>query len=222
MHILVVEDAENLRRALVHALRAEGYSVQVAVNALEAQAHVQQYAFDAAVVGFLLRGMNGVVLCRELRAEGFDAPMLLLVTNSWKFDEPEALDAGVDAIMVEPFDLTVLAARLRALLRRGPLRLPPVLAHGAIELDLARRRCIIDSTEVYLTPRQFSLLRYLLAHADATHSVEDLVTHVRGGASVDRSIVASYVHSLRRKLDKPGKPSFLNTVRGAGYRLAAT
>jgi DNA-binding response OmpR family regulator len=143
--------------------------------------------------------------------------MLTAKGGSW--DETEGLDTGADDYMVKPFQYPVLLARLRALLRRGPARLPPVLVHGPLELDPARHGCTLKGKDLDLTPKEFALLRYLLAHPDQAHSNQDLLHHVWGETEGDHNVVQVYVSALRRKIDQPGAASFVRTVRGVGYRL---
>jgi two-component system, OmpR family, response regulator len=219
MRILVVEDDELLSRSLQRGLQADGYSVDVAADGVDGLNLATGNAYDAVVLDILLPGMNGYRVCRELRDRAVDVPVLMLTAKNGSWDETEGLDTGADDYMVKPFHYPVLLARLRALLRRGPARLPPVLVHGDLELDPARHRCALHGTQVDLTPREFALVRYFLAHPNVTHSIQDLLHHVWGDAEGDHNVVQVYVSALRRKIDQPGQRSFLQTVRGIGYRL---
>lgn len=220
MRVLIVEDDEVVRRSLRRGLEADGYCVDVADDGVEGLYLVRERSYDAVILDLLLPGLNGYQLCKEMRDEGVDVPVMILTAKSGSWDEAEGLDTGADDYLVKPFQYPVLLARLRALLRRGPSRLGPVLVHGAITIDPGRHRCTRDGIEVGLTPREFALLHYLLAEPDLTHTNQDLLHHVWGETDADHNVVQVYVSALRRKLDEPGRPSFLETVRGVGYRLS--
>ncbi len=221
MRILVVEDDELLGRSLARGLAADGYTVDVAVDGAEGLYLARENGYDAMILDVLLPGMNGYRVCAELRAAGADLPVLMLTAKGGTWDEAEGLDTGADDYVVKPFQYPALLARLRALLRRGPSRLPPVLIHGPVALDPGRHLCTLNGAKLDLTPREFALLRYLLAHPDLTHSKQDLLDHIWSEpGKADYNIVQVYVSALRRKIDEAGQPSFLETVRGVGYRLA--
>ena len=140
MRILVVEDDAMLAGALERGLKAEGYSVDVADDGLTGLYLALENGYDALVLDVLLPGMNGYRVCADLRAAGRDLPILMLTAKDGIFDEEEGLDTGADDYLVKPFHYPVLLARLRALLRRGPARLPPVLVHGPLAMDPGRHR----------------------------------------------------------------------------------
>jgi DNA-binding response OmpR family regulator len=221
MRVLIVEDDGLLARSLVRGLRAEGYAVDVARDGVEGLYLARENGYDALILDLLLPGMNGYRVCGELRAAGQDLPVLMLTAKSGVWDEAEGLDTGADDYLVKPFEYPVLLARLRALIRRGPARLPPVLVHGPLTVDPARHRCTLRGAELDLTPREFALLRYLLAHPSLTHTKQELLDHVWGEHEAgDHNVVQVYVSALRRKIDEPGGASLIETVRGVGYRLA--
>jgi DNA-binding response OmpR family regulator len=220
MRILVVEDDQLLANSLQRGLDADGYSVDIAVDGIEGLHLASEDDYDAVILDVLLPGLNGYRVCGRLREQGTDVPVLMLTAKSGSWDETEGLDTGADDYMVKPFHYPVLLARLRALLRRGPARLAPVLTHGRLGLDAARHRCTLDGEPLELTPKEFALLRFLISYPDLTHSNQELLEHVWGETESDHNLVQVYVSALRRKIDPPGQPSFLRTVRGVGYRLA--
>jgi DNA-binding response OmpR family regulator len=221
MRILIVEDDPLLARSLARGLGAEGYAVDLAADGTDGLYLAQDRDYDAMILDVMLPGLNGYRVCAELRAAGAELPVLMLTAKDGTWDEAEGLDTGADDYLVKPFEYPVLLARLRALLRRGPARLPPVLTHGPLSMDPARHRCTLSGEELDLTPREFALLRYLLAHPAATHSRWDLLEHVWGETeAADFNVVQVYVSALRRKIDRPATPSLIETVRGVGYRLA--
>jgi DNA-binding response OmpR family regulator len=220
MRILVVEDDQLLATSLQTGLTADGYSVDVAGDGIEGLYLATENDYDAVILDVLLPGLNGYRVCRQLREQQADAPVLMLTAKSGSWDEAEGLDTGADDYMVKPFHYPVLLARLRALLRRGPARLPPILAHGRLRLDPASHHCSLDGETLELTPKEFALLRFFLANPAAAHSNQDLLGHVWGETDADHNVVQVYVSALRRKIDRPGQLSFLRTVRGVGYQLA--
>jgi DNA-binding response OmpR family regulator len=221
VRILIVEDDELLARSLARGLGAEGYAVDLAADGVDGLYRAQEYDYDAMILDILLPGMNGYLVCAELRSGGADLPVLMLTAKDGTWDEAEGLDTGADDYLIKPFQYPVLLARLRALIRRGPTRLPPVLAHGPLSLDPGRHRCALSGEPLALTPREFALLRYLMTHPSVTLSKQDLLEHVWGeNDAADHNVVQVYVSALRRKIDPPDGASLIETVRGVGYRLA--
>jgi DNA-binding response OmpR family regulator len=220
MRVLVVEDDELLASSLRRGLTAEGYAVEVAADGIDGLHRAREFDYDAMILDVLLPGLNGVRVCAQLRADGRDLPVLMLTARDGAADHVAGLDSGADDYLAKPFSYAVLLARLRALLRRGPARLPAVLRHGPLTLDPARHRCTRDGTDLGLTPREFAVLQYLLAHWDAVVTKQELLDHVWGdNDAADYNVVQVYVSSLRRKIDPDGQPSLIETVRGVGYRM---
>jgi DNA-binding response OmpR family regulator len=148
-------------------------------------------------------------------------PVLMLTAKQGEFDQTEALDTGADDFLSKPFSYPVLLARLRALIRRGGSSQGAVLAHGDIRLDTREHRCWRDDEEVSLTAREFALLDYLLHRSGEPVSKAELLQHVWDPSDErDANVVEVYIGYLRRKLDRPGEASRIDTVRGAGYRLS--
>jgi DNA-binding response OmpR family regulator len=221
VRILIVEDDELLARSLARGLGAEGYAVDLAADGVDGLYRAQEYDYDAMILDILLPGMNGYLVCAKLRAGGADLPVLMLTAKDGAWDEAEGLDTGADDYLIKPFQYPVLLARLRALIRRGPTRLPPVLTHGPLSMDPGRHRCALSGEPLDLTPREFALLRYLMTHPSVTLSKQDLLEHVWGeNDAADHNVVQVYVSALRRKIDPPDGASLVETVRGIGYRLA--
>ena len=220
MRILVVEDDELLAAALNRGLAAEGYAVEVAADGIDGLHRAREFDYDAMILDVLLPGLNGLRVCAELRGAGRDLPVLMLTAKDGAVDHAEGLDTGADDYMAKPFTFPVLLAHLRALLRRGPARLPPVLRHGPLALDPARHQCTRDGAELDLTPREFAVLRYLLAHREMTVAKQELLDHVWGeNDAADHNVVQVYIGTLRRKIDVEGERSLVETVRGVGYRM---
>jgi two-component system OmpR family response regulator len=220
MRILVVEDDGLTASALERGLAAEGYAVEVASDGIDGLHRAREFSYDAMILDLMLPGISGLAVCSELRAAGRDLPVLMLTALGDPADHTAGLDIGADDYIVKPFKFPVLLAHLRALLRRGPARLPAVLRNGGLALDPASHVCTKDGCILDLTPREFAVLRYLMSHAGTAVSKQELLDHVWGeNDSADHNIVQVYVSSLRRKIGSEGPGSLIETVRGVGYRM---
>lgn len=221
MRVLVVEDERPLARAIADGLHAEGFAVDVAHDGTEGLWRATEYAYDVIVLDIMLPGMNGYELCRQLRAAGDPTPVLMLTAKDGEHDEADALDLGADDYLTKPFSYLVLLARLRALLRRRQGDPSPLLSAGTLRLDPAARRCWSGEVELNLTAREFALTEFLLRHKDEVVSKTEIVHHVWDTHfDGELNIVEVYVARLRRKLDSPFGTASIQTLRGAGYRLA--
>ena len=221
MRVLVVEDEPRLARALQRGLTAEGYAVDVAADGNTGLEAARHEGYDAVVLDIMLPGLSGYRIVRALRAESNWVPVLMLSAKDGEYDQADGLDAGADDYLTKPFSFVVLLAKLRAVLRRGAPERPAVLAAGGLTLDPATRRVTRDGQEIALTTREFALLEYLMRHRDEVVTKTELLDHVwDAGADTDPNVVEVYVGYLRRKIDQPYNERSLQTVRGAGYRLA--
>ncbi|HEV7756552.1 MAG TPA: response regulator transcription factor [Mycobacteriales bacterium] len=222
MRLLVVEDEVRLARALREGLQADGFAVDVAHTGPAGLDLARSGEYDAVVLDVMLPGLSGYRVVESLRAEGNWVPILLLSAKDGEYDQADGLDVGADDYLTKPFSYVVLVARLRALLRRGVRARPVVLAAGDLRLDPASRRVSRGGAEVTLTGREFALLEYLLRHLDRVVSKTEILDHVWDAAEdIDPNTVEVYIGYLRRKVDAPFGRRSLETVRGAGYRLAA-
>jgi DNA-binding response OmpR family regulator len=222
MRILVIDDEKNLALALKRGLQAEGASVDIALTGTDGLWMARENPYDALIVDIMLPGVNGFEICNRLRQEGNWTPILMLTAKDGELDEAEALDAGADDYLTKPFSYVVLQARLRALLRRGTRERPAVLAVGDLTVDPAAHRCHRGTSEIDLTPREFSILEYLMRHSDEVVSKRDVLEHVWDyDFEGDSNIVEVYIRYLRNKIDRPFGPHAIETVRGSGYRVAA-
>jgi two-component system, OmpR family, response regulator len=220
MRVLVVEDEVRLAEAIRHGLEQEGLAVDVANDGSEGLWLATENAYDAIVLDLMLPGRNGFQVCSELRAAEIWTPILMLTAKSGDLDHAEALDTGADDFLAKPFSFVVLLAHLRALMRRGTRERPTVLTAGDLRLDPAQHRCWRDDTEIELTPRQFSLLEYLMSRAGEVLSKTEIVEHVWDFAfDGDLNIVEVYVGYLRKKIDVPFNRNAIQTIRLVGYRL---
>ncbi|MET1075575.1 MAG: response regulator transcription factor [Umezawaea sp.] len=217
--VLLADDDRAIRESLVRAMELEGYRVIPVPNGVQAINEVRRSGVDAAVVDVMMPGVDGLDVCRLLRADGYRTPILLLTARSETSDRVEGLDAGADDYLVKPFELDELLARLRALLRR--VEPPPegnrVLRVADLRLDPAARRVWRGDTAVELSKTEFDLLELLVRNAGIVLDHGTIYERIWGyDFGVDSKNLAVYVGYLRRKV---GKPSLIHTVRGVGYTV---
>jgi two-component system, OmpR family, response regulator len=222
MRVLVVEDERPLAGGLKRGLEQEGFAVDIALDGPEGLERATEGDYDAIVLDIMLPGMNGYKVCSALRGAGNWTPIIMLTAKDGELDEAEALDTGADDFLSKPFSYIVLVARIRALLRRGGRERPPVLEVGDLRLDPAAHRAWRGEVEVTLTPRQFSLLEYLMRKAGEVVSKAEILEHVWDYAfEGDPNIVEVYIRHLRKRIDEPFGRNAIQTVRLVGYRLDA-
>ena len=221
VRVLVVEDEVRLADAVRRGLEAEGFSVDVAHDGDDGYWRAVEGSYDAIVLDIMLPRRNGFAVCRDLRADEVWTPILMLTAKAGELDETEGLDTGADDYLTKPFSYGVLVARIRALIRRGSSPRPAVLSHGALTLDPATRRVERDGEPISLTAREHDVLELLLRRGGEVVTKQELLDAVWGfDFDGDPNVVEVYIGYLRRKIDRPFDRADLQTVRGAGYRLA--
>ena len=220
MRILVVEDDLHVAGAVKRGLEGEGYAVDVALDGTDGLWLATENPYDALVLDRMLPGLSGDELCTTLRDRGDWTPILMLTARSGADEEARALDAGADDFLSKPFSYVVLVARLRALLRRGRPERPALLSAGDLQLDPSRHQVWRGDVPIELTPRQFSLLEFLMSRKGDVVSKAVILDHVWDFSfEGDPNIVEVYVGQLRRRIDEPFGRSSLKTIRLVGYRL---
>ncbi|NNG38371.1 response regulator transcription factor [Flexivirga sp. ID2601S] len=220
MRVLVVEDEVPLAELIRRGLSKAGFVVEVAHNGVDGLWQATEEQFDAIVLDIMLPGMHGYDVVRRLREREVWTPVVMLTAKDGEYDQVDALDLGADDYLTKPFSFPVLVARLRAVMRRTPVARPAVLAVGDLRLDPAATQVFRGETEIDLTPREFSLLLFLMQHAGSTVSKGEILQAVWDPAFTgDDNVVEVYVGYLRRKIDKPFGTDTISTVRGIGYRL---
>jgi DNA-binding response OmpR family regulator len=221
VRVLVVEDDPSMSASLVRGLTAEGYVVDIASDGEHGGWMAAEGSYDAVVLDIMLPKRNGFAVVADLRRAGCATPVLMLTAKTGEWDQAEALDSGADDFLSKPFSYPVLLARLRALIRRGSSGSPATLVIGDLRLDTAARRCFAGSDEIDLTPRELALLEYLAHRPGVVVSKGDLLHHVwELEPEGDTNVVEVYVGYVRRKLAAHSRRVAIDTVRGAGYRLA--
>ena len=220
MRILLVEDDLGISRFIHQGLSEAGYAIDTAANGREGLSFALAADYDVIILDVLLPGLDGLSVLRELRQQGLQTPVLLLTAQDTVQDRVLGLDAGADDYLIKPFDFTELLARLRALLRRPPLQTDVVLRVGTLEMDTAQRMVKRGERLIELSPREFSLLEYLMRHANQVLSRTQIAQHVWSFDFYgDYKVIDVYIGYLRRKIDRDVATSLIKTVRGIGYSI---
>ena len=219
--VLVVEDDAEIADVLRRTLRQEGHEVRSAADGVAALELAEDFIPDLVILDLGLPKLDGVEVCRRLRAES-DAPILILTARSQTDDRVVGLDSGADDYLVKPFERKELLARMRALLKRRPPRGTASLAVGDLRLNPDTREVHRGDRPVELTNREFELLEYLMRNERLVISRERLLEEVWGYDPMAlTNTIDVFISNLRRKLESEGEPRILHTKRGAGYVVRA-
>ena len=217
--VLVVEDDTEIADVLRRSLRQEGYEVKTSADGVDALDVATGFLPDLVVLDLGLPRLDGVEVCRRLRAEG-DVPILMLTARAETEDRVGGLDSGADDYLVKPFERQELLARIRALLRRRPPRGAASLQVGDLTLNPDTREVRRGERELELTNREFELLEFLMRNERLVVSRERLLDDVWGyDPTAATNTIDVFISNLRRKLEAGGEPRLLHTKRGAGYIL---
>lgn len=218
--ILVVDDDPRIADLVRRGLTYEGYQVDVAATGEEALARARELPPHLVVLDIMLPGMDGLEVCRRLRAADPDLPILMLTARDSAGDEVTGLETGADDYVVKPFKFAVLLARVRALLRRQERERPAVLRFADLTLDTGSRMASRAGRQIVLTTTEFELLQEFLLHPRHVLTRDHLMQRVWGyDFGGNENVLEVYVRYLRTKLEAAGEPRLLHTVRGAGYVL---
>ena len=221
MRILLVEDETRVAGFIAKGLREQSYAVDVAADGERASYFAAINQYDLVILDVMLPVKNGYAVCRELRAGGFRAPILMLTARDSVDDRVQGLDCGADDYLIKPFDFKELLARLRALSRRsGPPR-PEVLRVADLQINTASHAVTRAGRPVNLTAKEYALLEYLAANPGRVFSRTMIIEHVWDQSFEGlTNIVDVYVRHLRSKVDEPFAVKLIRTVRGVGYGLS--
>ncbi|WP_433832867.1 response regulator transcription factor [Actinoplanes sp. CA-015351] len=224
--VLVADDDRAIRESLTRALELEGYHVLTVADGQEALGRARREPVDAMVIDVMMPGVDGLAVCRGLRADGDRTPLLMLTARVETSDRVAGLDAGADDYLAKPFEPEELFARLRALLRRAapagdrPGERDTVLAVAALRLHVAARRAWWDDTELHLSKTEFDLLELMMRNEGVALDQTTIYQRIWGyDFGADSKNLAVYIGYLRRKLAGVGAPLLIHTVRGVGYTL---
>jgi two-component system KDP operon response regulator KdpE len=222
--ILIVDDDPKVRRALHSALHSLGFEVMESPNGEQALKEAKNHKFDVVLLDINMPGMGGIETCRQLRRSALRLQILMLTVRESEEDKIKALDAGADDYVTKPYSVPELTARIRAAIRRATTPVgesSEILVIGEIELDPVRRTVLKAGEPVRLTPKEFELLHYLMAHAGIPVTHARLLHTVWGAEySQQREYLRTFIHELRKKLETdPASPQYLLTEAYVGYRF---
>lgn len=220
MRILLVEDDVAIARSLKEGLEDEAYAVDVVYDGDEGYRTATADDYDVIILDVMLPEMNGHEVCRALRQDGNQTPILMLTARDAERDIIEGLDVGADDYLAKPFSFEVLLARLRALLRRPNEKLEEVLRVGDLTLDPSLKKVMRANQKINLTAKEYGVLEYLMRNTGKVLSKEQIISHVWDfDADVLPNNVELFIMFLRRKIDKPFGSKLIHTVPGFGYKL---
>ena len=216
MRVLVAEDEASLAKQLIAALRRAGYAVDHAANGERADLLAHDELYDAVVLDLGLPKVDGLTLLRRWREAGQAMPVLVLTARGSWHEKVLGIDSGADDYMAKPFRMEELLARLRALIRRSSGQINPELRCGPLVLDPRAGKVTLEGTEIKLTSHEFRVLSYLMHHRERAVPQGELIEHIYSqDFDRDSNTVEVFIARLRRKLGA----SFIETVRGLGYRM---
>ena len=222
MRLLVIEDYRPLQQSLTKGLREAGFAVDTTRDGQEGLWYATGSEYDVIILDLMLPGMNGLEILKKIRTQGRKSHVLILTAKDTVEDRVAGLDLGADDYLVKPFAFEELLARIRALLRRRYLEKNPRIKIKDLLIDLTAQRAWRGRKEIQLTPREYALLEYLAMRVGQTVSRTDIWEHLyEFNSSASSNVVDVYIGYLRRKIERPDKPSLIHTVRGRGYVLGA-
>jgi DNA-binding response OmpR family regulator len=221
MRILLVEDDEAIAAVITDFLTSQHYVLDVAYDGQEGWDLIEVYTYDLIVLDVMLPKMDGMTLCRRLRSQGHQMPVLLLTSRHTSTDKVMGLDVGADDYVVKPFDLKELGARIRALLRRGNAAATPILEWGKLQLDPSNCEVTYDAQPLHLSPKEYSLLELFLRNSSRILSRRAILNHLWSWEDTPgEDTVKAHIKGLRQKFKSVGAPTdIVETVYGMGYRL---
>jgi two-component system copper resistance phosphate regulon response regulator CusR len=222
MRVLLVEDEARVARFVARGLREQAYAVDVAADGEEALYNASVNAYDVIILDLTLPKVDGLRVCRELRASGVGTPVLMLTARDTVEDRITGLDTGADDYLTKPFAFGELLARLRALLRRGSEVRPEVITVADLSIDTRAQRVTRAGRAVSLTAKEYALLEYLARNAGRVVGRPELADHV-WDETYDpfTNLIEVYIGRVRRKIDEPPASPLIHTRRGIGYVLSA-
>jgi DNA-binding response OmpR family regulator len=220
MRILVVEDERTAADVLAKGLREHAYAVDVVGDGRTALSQIAANDYDLILLDLLLPGLGGLDVCRQARASGVSTPILMLTARGGPDERVDGLDVGADDYLPKPYHFPELLARVRALLRRGPVLAPAELIIDDLRLDTRARRVTRAGRDVTLTTKEYTLLEYLARRRGEVVGRADIAEHVWDDSFDPMSnLIEVYIQRLRRKIDDGHPRRLIHTRRGAGYQL---
>jgi DNA-binding response OmpR family regulator len=220
MRILLIEDERKVASFVARALREKSYAVDIAESGEKGLEMATGAPYDAILLDIRLPGMDGIAVCRQMREEGVETPILMLTARVLVEERVQGLNAGADDYLTKPFALAELEARVRALIRRGFGKAAATLRYADLELDRRRRRAKRGELTISLTSREFALLEFLMLRAPDAVTRTEIVEHVWDyHFDSETNLVEVYINRLRQKIDQGRGTKLIRTIHGFGYCL---
>jgi DNA-binding response OmpR family regulator len=221
MRILVIEDNIQLAEIIKRGLSEEGYAVDTAPSGETGEEYLQSVPYDLIILDIILPGKDGITVCRGLREKNIKTPVLMLTAKDSLNDKITGLDSGADDYVVKPFEFEELFARIRALLRRKENLIPHILQVGELVLDISTRRVWRGQRQIDLTAKEYAIMEYLMRYPNLVITRIMIEQHI-WNLELDSSsnLIDAYISRLRRKIDNGDEISFIQTIKGVGYRMA--
>lgn len=223
MRILLVEDERRLANVVKKGLVEDGFAVDVAYDGKDGKymAEINEKEYDLILLDVLLPKIDGFTVCRELRESGNKTPIMMLTAKSNLEDKVHGLDSGADDYLTKPFAFLELRSRIHALIRRSKQETSPTMSIADLSLDPIKHKVIRAGKEIKLTPKEFSVLEFLLRHKDSVVSRTMLIEHVWDYNFDSMSnVVDVFVGNIRRKVDRASKVKLIHTLHGLGYKVS--
>jgi len=222
MRILIAEDEKKIAEFIRRGLKEEGYAADTAGTGPDALRLAGENPYDLLLLDVMLPGLDGVEVCRRLRADGLGTPIMMLTAKDRVEDKVNGLDSGANDYLTKPFAFEELLARVRALLRARPADPSALLKAGAIELDLPAHKARLAGKDLELSAKEFALLEYLVRNKGRTVTRTMIAEHVWDiNFDTGTNVIDVYINHLRRKLESSSSGDPIQTVRGKGYVLRA-
>lgn len=220
MRILLIEDEQRLSNTIKKGLVEDGFAVDQAYDGEDGQYLAESEDYDLIILDVMLPKIDGVALCQNLRTKKIKTPILMLTAKTTVEDKVAGLDSGADDYMTKPFSFIELRSRIQALLRRSKQEASPILQVADLTLDPIKHRVGRDGKSINLTPKEFSVLEYLMRHKDEIVTRTMILEHVWDYNFDSMSnVVDVYVATIRRKVDHSNKVKLVHTLHGVGYRV---
>ena len=220
--VLLVEDDSDIAFTIQTCLEMDLHVVETVDNGIEGAERLRFYKYDLAILDWNVPGITGIEICKRYRSSGGRIPIMILTGRSETVEKIAGLDSGADDYLTKPFDSRELMARVRALMRRPESAVNNLLRVGHLELDMVTHQVTCHGKEVELLPKEFALLQFLMRHPNQVFSQETLLDRVWSSeADATSDALRSTVKRLRKKIEVPGEPSLLSTLRGVGYSLSS-
>jgi DNA-binding response OmpR family regulator len=220
MHYLIVEDEVEMATLIRHALENETTKISIAHDGEVAIRKLQSEEFDLAIMDIMIPKIDGLEVAKRIRLAGINLPILFLTARDDVTDRVKGLEVGGDDYLVKPFEFIELKARIKALTRRVNKKSKDLFVIGELRVEVSSQRVYLDSKLLTLSPKEFSLLLFLVRNMDIPFSRQQILEEVWGTTDfIDPNVVDQYVSYLRKKLDSKSKPPMIETIRGVGYRF---